>query len=95
MEKQNSQCEHGHPIERTRGLFCTGVRLRCGSLSIPPPVSPSNSFAGSDTGAVIDSEPHQSRTPVQNKPLVRSIGCPCSHWLCRFSGLHSNKPLIR
>ena len=23
MEKQNSQCEHGQPIEKTRGLFCT------------------------------------------------------------------------
>ena len=23
MEKQNSQCEHGQPMEQTRGLFCT------------------------------------------------------------------------
>ena len=23
MEKQNSQLEHGHPMEQTRGLFCT------------------------------------------------------------------------
>ena len=22
MEKQNSQCEHGQPMEQTRGLFC-------------------------------------------------------------------------
>ena len=28
---------------------------------------------------------------LQNKPLVYSIGCPCSHWLFRFSVLHSNK----
>ena len=23
MEKQNSQCEHGQPMEQTRSLFCT------------------------------------------------------------------------
>ena len=23
MEKRNSQCEHGQPMEQTRGLFCT------------------------------------------------------------------------
>ena len=28
---------------------------------------------------------------VQNKLLVCSIGFPCSHWLFRFSVLHSNK----
>ena len=28
---------------------------------------------------------------VQNKPLVCSIGCPCSHLLFPFSVLHSNK----
>ena len=36
----------------------------------------------------------QRATPeshVQNKPLVYSIGCPCTHWLFRFSILHSNK----
>ena len=34
MEKQNSQLEHGQPMEQTRGLFCTchsGV-ARCLSL---------------------------------------------------------------
>ena len=37
MEKRNSQCEHGQPMEQTRDLFCT-----CDSgdsLSIPTPVS--------------------------------------------------------
>ena len=23
MEKRNNQLEHGHPMEQTRGLFCT------------------------------------------------------------------------
>ena len=23
MEKRNSQCEHGQPMEQTRSLFCT------------------------------------------------------------------------
>ena len=23
MEKRNSQCEHGQPLEQTRSLFCT------------------------------------------------------------------------
>ena len=30
MEKRNSQCEHGQPMEQTRNLFCTcdsGVAL--------------------------------------------------------------------
>ena len=36
MEKQNSQLEHGQPMEQTRGLH---VRLGCGSLSITTPVS--------------------------------------------------------
>ena len=49
----------------------------------------SNSFARSDTCIVIDSELHLSH--VQNKPLVRSIGCPCSHGLFRFSVLRSEK----
>ena len=51
MEKQNSQCEHGQPMEQTKSLFCThnsGVaratqvwlaQLRCGSLLITTPVS--------------------------------------------------------
>ena len=34
MEKRNSQCEHGQPMEQTRSL-----RLRCGSLSTTTPVS--------------------------------------------------------
>ena len=34
MEKQNSQCEHGQPMEQIRSLFCM-----CGSLSITTPVS--------------------------------------------------------
>ena len=36
----------------------------------------------------------QRATPeshVQNKLLVCFIGCPCSHWLFRFSVLHSTK----
>ena len=33
MEKQNSQLEHGQPMEQTRGLLMH-MRLRCGSLSI-------------------------------------------------------------
>ena len=36
----------------------------------------------------------QRTTPeshVQNKLLVCSIGCPCSHWLVCFSVLHSKK----
>ena len=40
----------------------------------------------------------QRATPelhVQNMLLVCSIGCPCSHWLLRFSALHSNKTVIR
>ena len=24
MEKRNSQCEHGQPMEQTRGLLCNG-----------------------------------------------------------------------
>ena len=28
-------------------------------------------------------------------PLVCSIGCPCWHWLFRFSVLHSNQTFIR
>ena len=28
---------------------------------------------------------------MQSKLLVCSIDCPCSHWLFRFSVLHSNK----
>ena len=28
---------------------------------------------------------------MQSNPLVCSIGCPCSHWLFRFSVLRSNK----
>ena len=38
----------------------------------------------------------QRATPelhMQNKLLNCSIGCPCSHWLFRFSVLHSNKPV--
>ena len=33
MEKQNSQLEHGQPMEQTRGLFCTcdSVVARCQS----------------------------------------------------------------
>ena len=31
---------------------------------------------------------------VQNKLLVCSIDCPCSHWLFHFSVLHSKKTLI-
>ena len=38
MEKQNSQPEHGQPMEQTRGLFCMSDS-RCGSLSITTPVS--------------------------------------------------------
>ena len=37
MEKQNSQLEHGQPMEQTRGAL--HMRLRCGSLSIKTPVS--------------------------------------------------------
>ena len=46
MEKRKGQCEHGQPIEQTRGLFWAftrlvlHVRLRCGLLSITTPVSP-------------------------------------------------------
>ena len=36
MEKQNSQLDHGQPMEQTSGLFCTP--FRCGSLSITTPV---------------------------------------------------------
>ena len=43
------------------------------------------------TLVLIDSETHLSRTCMQNKLLVCSIGCPCSHWLLGFSVLHSNK----
>ena len=35
----------------------------------------------------------QRATPeshMQNKPLICSIGCPCSSWLFRFSTLHSD-----
>ena len=33
---------------------------------------------------------------MQNKPLVCSIGCPCSHWLFRFFPFHTpTKPLLR
>ena len=45
-------------------------------------------------GVVIDSEPHLIPGPesnVQNKLLVCSLGCQCSHWLFGFSVLHSNK----
>ena len=52
-------------------------------------VSNTNSFARSDTGDVIDRATPELH--VQNKPLVCSIGCPCTHWLFRFSILHSNK----
>ena len=37
MEKRNSQCEHGQPMEQTRNLFYH-VQLMCGSLSITTPV---------------------------------------------------------
>ena len=42
----------------------------------------------SDTGVVVDSEPHLRRTC--KNPLVCSFGRPCSHWLFRFFVLHSN-----
>ena len=31
MDKKNSQCEHGYPMEQTRGLFCMfeSVVARC------------------------------------------------------------------
>ena len=32
---------------------------------------------------------------VQNKLLVCYFGCPCSHWLFRFSVLYSNKTIIK
>ena len=35
---RNSQCEHGQPMEQTRGLIIH-VQLRCGSLPITTPVS--------------------------------------------------------
>ena len=38
MEKQNSQSEHGQPMEQTSFLVLH-VQLRCGSLSITTPVS--------------------------------------------------------
>ena len=38
MENRNSQCEHGQPMEQTRGLFCT-CESRVASLSITTPVS--------------------------------------------------------
>ena len=38
MEKQNSQLEHGQPMEQTRGLFLH-LQLRCGSLSITTQVT--------------------------------------------------------
>ena len=40
----------------------------------------------------------QRATPalhMQNKPVVCCIGCPCSHWLFRFSVLHLIKPIIQ
>ena len=38
MEKQNSQCEHGQPMEQKKKLVLH-MQLRCGSLSITTPVS--------------------------------------------------------
>ena len=49
-----------------------------------------NSLARSDTDVVIDSEPHLI-FQVQNKPLVGSIGCLCSHWRFSFFVFLSNK----
>ena len=39
MEKQNSQLEHGQPMEQTRGLICTCDSVRCATLPITPPIS--------------------------------------------------------
>ena len=39
MEKQNSQLEHGQPMEQTSLRLVLHMRLGCGSLSVTTPVS--------------------------------------------------------
>ena len=35
MEKRNSQLEHGHSIEQTRGLFCTYDSVWLATITTP------------------------------------------------------------
>ena len=53
----------------------------------------SNSFPRSDTGVVIESEPHLSLTCKTRLLFAPFNGCQCSHWLFCFSVLHPNKTI--
>ena len=77
-------CNRSYPHEFQK------IRLTAAKLTCPcNTLRTLNSFARSDTGIVIDSKLHLSPT-LQSKPLVCSIGYPCSQWLFCFSILHSN-----
>ena len=91
-EKRHSQCEHGKPMEQTRSIL--HVRLRCGLLAITAPVSHLANELDGDTGGVIDSEPHLSRT-CKTSLLFAQLDARVHTGCSAFLFCTPTKPLIR
>ena len=64
-------------------IWLTSARLTC----------PCNTLRTSNSFGCCDWQRATPDSHVQNRPLVCSIGCPCSHRLFCFSVLHSNKTI--